>query len=46
MATILCKKHRPQMATVRPRVMKMTERVEGREGVVIREDWESERKMF
>lgn len=38
MATILCKKHRPQMATVRPRVMKMPERIEGREGLVIRED--------
>ncbi len=38
MATILCKKHRPQMATVRPRVMKMPERIEGREGQVIREE--------
>ena len=36
MATILCKKHRPQMATVRPRVMKMPEKVAGREGPVIR----------
>lgn len=38
MATILCKKHRPQMATVRPRVMKMPERVAGREGFIIREE--------
>jgi electron transfer flavoprotein alpha subunit len=38
MATILCKKHRPQMATVRPRVMKMPERQEGRQGTVIREE--------
>lgn len=38
MATILCKKHRPQMATVRPRVMKMPERIEGREGEVVREE--------
>lgn len=38
MATILCKKHRPQMATVRPRVMKMPERIEGREGQIIREE--------
>ncbi|KUO65344.1 MAG: electron transfer flavoprotein subunit alpha [Gracilibacter sp. BRH_c7a] len=38
MATILCKKHRPQMATVRPRVMKMPERIEGRQGQVIREE--------
>lgn len=38
MATILCKKQRPQMATVRPRVMKMPERVEGRQGLVVREE--------
>jgi electron transfer flavoprotein alpha subunit len=38
MATILCKKHRPQMATVRPRVMKMPDRVEGRQGLVFREE--------
>jgi len=38
MATILCKKQRPQMATVRPRVMKMPERVAGRQGLVVREE--------
>jgi len=38
MATILCKNRRPQMATVRPRVMKMPERVLGREGLVVREE--------
>lgn len=38
MATILCKRNRPQMATVRPRVMKMPKRIEGREGQVIREE--------
>lgn len=38
MATILCKKYRPQMATVRSRVMKMPERTEGREGLVVREE--------
>ena len=37
MATILCKNKRPQMATVRPRVMAMPERVEGRTGEIIRE---------
>ncbi len=37
MATILCKTARPQMATVRPRVMAMPNRVEGRTGEVIRE---------
>jgi len=39
MATILCRKSRPQMSTVRPRVMEMPERVEGREGEVIREEF-------
>ncbi len=38
MATILCKTRRPQMATVRPRVMAMPERVEGRTGEVVREE--------
>ncbi len=38
MATIQCKKHRPQMATVRPRVMAMPERVEGRTGEIVREE--------
>jgi electron transfer flavoprotein alpha subunit len=37
MATILCKKHRPQMATVRPKVMKKPEPVLGREGKIIEE---------
>lgn len=39
MATILCKTSRPQMATVRPRVMAMPERVEGRKGDIIREEF-------
>ena len=37
MATILCRKHRPQMSTVRPRVMAMPPREEGRSGPVHRE---------
>lgn len=37
MATILCKKHRPQMATVRPKVMKALEPDAGRIGKVIEE---------
>lgn len=37
MATILCKKHRPQMATVRPKVMKALEPIKGRSGHVIEE---------
>lgn len=37
MATILCRNHRPQMATVRPRVMAMPERREGKEGPVHQE---------
>ncbi len=40
MATILCKKHRPQMATVRPKVMKALEADTGRKGVIIEEELE------
>lgn len=35
MARILCAQHRPQMATVRPRVMQRAERVAGRAGRVV-----------
>jgi len=38
MATILCKESRPQMATVRPRVMPMPPRQEGRQGELVRVD--------
>lgn len=38
MATILCRTRRPQMSTVRPRVMAMPPRVEGRTGEIVRED--------
>ena len=34
MATILCRNHRPQMSTVRPRVMKMPEKDPGRKGEI------------
>ena len=37
MATILCEKSRPQMATVRPRVMPLPERDDTRRGVIVRE---------
>ncbi|RDU38376.1 electron transfer flavoprotein subunit alpha [Neobacillus piezotolerans] len=37
MATILCKKHRPQMATVRPKVMKALEPDPSRTGRIIEE---------
>ncbi|MDP4162226.1 MAG: electron transfer flavoprotein subunit alpha/FixB family protein, partial [Bacillota bacterium] len=37
MATILCKKHRPQMATVRPKVMKALEPDTARTGKIIEE---------
>ena len=37
MATIMCDKFRPQMATVRPHVMKAPEYVSGRKGRVVRE---------
>jgi electron transfer flavoprotein alpha subunit len=38
MATIRCSNHRPQMATVRPRVMKELEPVSGRKGKIIEHD--------
>jgi electron transfer flavoprotein alpha subunit len=37
MATILCKKYRPQMATVRPKVMKALPRQPGRRGILVPE---------
>lgn len=39
MATILCKKHRPQMATVRPKVMKALEPDRDRFGQIIEEEF-------
>jgi len=38
MATILCKKYRPQMATVRAKVMKALEPQPGRRGTIIEEE--------
>ncbi len=39
MATIMCDRYRPQMATVRPHVMTMPERQNGQNGVIIRDDF-------
>lgn len=36
MATIVSKNHRPQMATVRPKVMKMAEPIPGRKGELVK----------
>jgi electron transfer flavoprotein alpha subunit len=41
MATIFCEHRRPQMSTVRPRVMKMPTRDPGRKGTIRHEDWTS-----
>lgn len=38
MATIICPNHRPQMATVRPKVMAMPKRDPSRSGTVVREE--------
>jgi len=38
MATIICPNHRPQMATVRHKVMKPAERDESRSGEIVRKD--------
>lgn len=40
MATIITKFHRPQMATVRPKVMKMLKPAPGRKGVLVRSEVE------
>lgn len=40
MATIICAEARPQMATVRPKVMKAAERDENRTGEVIKQDFD------
>lgn len=40
MATIACPRHRPQMATVRPKVFKASTPDAGREGeIIVRSDW-------
>lgn len=39
MATIMCDRYRPQMATVRPHVMAMPERKEEQRGEIIRDDF-------
>jgi electron transfer flavoprotein alpha subunit len=41
MATIFCEHRRPQMSTVRPRVMRMPSRDDRREGSVTRHDWQA-----
>jgi len=42
MATIVCKDHRPQMATVRPKVMQMPIPEPNRTGIVVREAFDIE----
>lgn len=39
MATIYCERHRPQMSTVRPKVMRMPERDPSRKGSIHRHEW-------
>ncbi len=41
MATILCRNHKPQMSTVRPRVMKMPKRDTGHQGEIHTIDFEA-----
>jgi electron transfer flavoprotein alpha subunit/NAD-dependent dihydropyrimidine dehydrogenase PreA subunit len=38
MAQIVCKRHRPQMATVRPKVMELPQRRDGNKGRVLKEE--------
>ena len=46
MATIVCKDHRPQMATVRPKVMKMPIPDSSRTGRVVREKFDIEEESL
>lgn len=46
MATIVCEKHRPQMATVRPRVMMMPEPEVNKTGSIVREIFKIEEKSL
>jgi len=46
MATIVCKDHRPQMATVRPKVMKMPIPDSNRTGIVVREKFDIEEESL
>ncbi len=46
MAQILCRRHRPQMATVRPKVMELPERVDGSKGEVITEEVALDEEKF
>jgi len=38
MAEIVCKRHRPQMSTVRPKVMELPKRRDGQKGQVVKEE--------
>jgi len=40
MATIYCQNHRPQMSTVRPRVMKLGEKEANRQGQIYQQPWD------
>lgn len=40
MATIYCQNHRPQMSTVRPRVMKLGEKETNRQGQIYHQPWD------
>lgn len=46
MATIVCEKHRPQMATVRPRVMPMPDPEVNKTGSIVREIFKIEEKSL
>lgn len=41
MATIFCQRHRPQMSTVRPRVLKMPGKKTDRKGAIHHHEWEA-----
>jgi electron transfer flavoprotein alpha subunit len=46
MARIVCKRHRPQMSTVRPKVMELPQRRDGQKGQVVKEKVELDDEKF
>ena len=46
MAQIVCRRHRPQMATVRPKVMELPKRVDGKKGEIVAEKIDFDEEKF
>jgi electron transfer flavoprotein alpha subunit/NAD-dependent dihydropyrimidine dehydrogenase PreA subunit len=46
MAQIVCRRHRPQMATVRPKVMELPKRTDGKKGEIVTEKIDFDEEKF